>query len=182
MKKIAVVLLLSAIAAPAFSANEGYYAGINVGRSNTDSNIGATVLTKTNDTSYGVLLGYQFNQNFAVEAQYTDLGNFEATPVTGKNDVFALSVVGIVPLANAFSLYAKLGYADTRSSLSNNFAPSSGKNRSDVTYGVGAEYDVTPAVGLRLGWDQYGAALTDGSGNTQNYKVSNWNLGAIFKF
>lgn len=182
MKKVAAALLLSVIAAPAFSADEGYYAGINVGRSKTDSNIGADVVTKTNDTSYGVLLGYQFNPNFAVEAQYTDLGKFEATNFTGKNDVFALSLVGIVPLANAFSLYGKLGYADTRSSLSNNVAYSSGKNRSDVTYGVGVEYDVTPAVGVRLGWDQYRAALNDEAGNTQNFKVSNWNLGAIFKF
>jgi OOP family OmpA-OmpF porin len=182
MKKLTAALLLSAIAVPAFSADEGYYAGLNAGRSKTDSNIGATALTKTNDTSYGVLLGYQLNKNLAFEAQYTDLGNFEATPASGKDEVLALSLVGIMPVADAFSLYAKLGYANTRTSLSNTVAPVSGTNRSDVTYGVGAEFDVAPAIGLRLGWDQYGAAIHDGAGNTQNFKISNWNLGAIFKF
>ncbi len=182
MKKIAAALLLSVIAAPAFSADYGYYAGIDAGRSKADSSIGSTALTKTTDTSYGILLGYQFDQNFAFEAQYTSLGDFEADYFTGKNEVLALAIVGIVPVADAFSLYAKLGYANTRSSLSSNVTAASGTNRSDVTYGVGAQYDLTPAVGMRLGWDQYGAAIKDGSGNSRNFKVSNWNLGAIFKF
>ncbi len=180
MKKIAAALLLAVIAVPAYAVDYGYYAGVNAGRSKVDSTIGNTALTRTDDTSYGLLLGYQFNPNFAMELQYTDLGDFEVSPVSGKDNVWALALVGSVPVADAFSLYGKLGYANTRSSLS--AGPASGTNRSAVTYGLGAQYDFTPEIGMRLGWDQYNAAVNDGAGNSQNYKISNWNIGLIARF
>jgi OOP family OmpA-OmpF porin len=188
MKKITAVLLLSAIATPAFSADassaadQGFYAGVTVGSSSTNNTIGAQTLTKTNGGVYGGLLGYQLNKNFAVEAQYTGASKFEYAPVTGKSDAFSLTAVGIIPLSNEFSMYGKLGFASTRSSLTNNTALSTGANRSAATYGIGAQYNVTPAIGVRLGWDAYGSALIDNAGLTQKFNSSTVTVGAIFKF
>ena len=49
MKKIAIAALLSAITvAPAFAADEGFYAGVTLGQART--NAFAAAMTKSNDT------------------------------------------------------------------------------------------------------------------------------------
>lgn len=193
MKKITAALFLFAIATPAFSADvgslgspadQGVYLGVTLGASKTDKNIGATTLTKTNGFVYGGILGYQFNKNFAVEGQYTGAGRFESTPVTAKNDALSLAAVGILPVSDEFSLYGKLGYANTRTTLTNNTALTAltgGTSRSAATYGLGAQYNATPSVGIRFGWDSYGSAIINNAGVKQNFNSSTLTVGAIFK-
>ena len=180
MKKILTVVLLSAFAAPAFAANSGFYAGVDLGRSST-SNIGATALTQSKDTVLGVLGGYQINKNFAAEAFLTGTGKFAAGAASGKTDAYGIDAIGILPLSDAFSLYGKLGVARTKTSLSN-AAPSTGAKRTAATYGLGGQYNVTPAIGVRLGWDRYGAAINNGVGGSQNFNTGVWSVAGVFKF
>jgi len=191
LKKLTTSLLLSAIAYPAFcadtgplppSSDQGFYAGGTLGPSKTSSNIGATVLSKTSGFVLGGLGGYQFNKNLSVEAQFTGAGNFESAPVTGKNDALSLVGVGFIPLGNDVSIYGKLGFAKTRTSLSSNTLPSNGADRSSATYGIGVQYNFARSIGIRLGWDRFGSAIVDKGGNTQKFDSGILTVGAIYKF
>lgn len=193
MKKIAAALLLStAVAAPAFAADTGLYAGVTLGRSNTNSPNPNVILTKSKDTVLGVLGGYQFTKNWGAELFYTGAGKYAghnaANTVTssGKADVYGIDAVGTMPLSDAFSLYGKLGFARAKTSTSS--VPAStlaGATRTAATYGLGGVYNVNQSVGIRFGWDRYGAATTGGSGVVgakDNFNANVYSLGGVFKF
>lgn len=190
MKKIAIAALLSAVvAAPAFAADNGFYVGVDLGRSKTSNPYPAAAMTKSSDTVFGILGGYQFTKNWGAEVFYTGVGKFAATAGaqsgTGKADAYGIVGVGTLPLSDAFSLYGKLGFASTKTTASS--APRvglSGTTRSAATFGLGAIYNVTPAVGIRLGWDRYAAATLNGNlvGGKDNFNADVYSLGATYKF
>jgi OOP family OmpA-OmpF porin len=180
MKKIATALLLSsAVAAPAFAADNGFYAGLNLGRSSVSTPSGV-VLTKKNDTVYGVIGGYQFNQNWGVEAQYTGAGKIPTTTFSGKADTFSVAAIGTMPVSDTFSLYGKLGYASTKSKVSG--AGVTGATRGAATYSLGVQYNATPDVGIRFGWDRYGATINDAAGAKHNFNSNVVGVAAVVKF
>lgn len=171
MKKTVAVALLSAVVAlPAYAADSGTYAGIKVG----SNDVGFNALSDSTDTAYGVLLGYQYNRNFAIEGEYTDLGRFTtAAGVTGKSDVWGLSALGVMPLQNRFSVYGKLGIARSNTTTS----AATGERRTTATYGLGGQYDATPIIGLRLSWERYGVRMIGQDANDNLYS-----LAAAFRF
>jgi len=57
----------------------------------------------------GAALGYQFNEFFALEAEYIDFGNFGDDDVEGKLKGAGLSAIGRLPLTQSFGVYAKAG-------------------------------------------------------------------------
>lgn len=169
MKNIVAIALLSVtVVLPAY-ADSGPYAGLKVG----DNRVGFNGLTKSSDTAFGAMLGYQYSSNFAVEGEYVDLGRFSAVGVAGKSDAWGLSAVGMLPLENRFSLYGKLGIARTSTKTS----VATGLNRTAATYGLGGQYDATPMIGLRLGWERYKVGVIG-----QNADDDLYSLAAIFKF
>lgn len=170
MKKTVAVALLSAVVALPAYADSGTYAGIKVG----SNDVGFNTLSDSTDTAYGVLLGYQYNRNFAIEGEYTDLGKFStAAGVTGKSDVWGLSALGIMPLQNRFSVYGKLGVARSNTTTST----ATGERRTAATYGLGGQYDATPMIGLRLSWERYGVRMIGQDANDNLYS-----LAAAFRF
>lgn len=169
-KAVAVALLSAAAALPAYAADRGAYAGIKVG----SNDAGFNALSDSTDTAYGALLGYQYNRNFAVEGEYTDLRRFStAAGVSGKTDAWGLSALGIMPLKNRFSVFGKLGIARTNTSTS----AAAGMRRTAATYGLGGQFDATPAIGLRLSWERYGVEMVGQSANDNLYS-----LAAAFRF
>lgn len=57
----------------------------------------------------GAAVGYQFNEFFALEAEYIDFGNFGDDDVEGKLKGVGLSAIGRLPLTQSFGIYAKAG-------------------------------------------------------------------------
>lgn len=186
MKKIALAALLSAIVAtPAFAADEGFYAGLTLGQSKTSNPFANGNLTKSTDTVYGVLGGYQFTKNWGAEAFFTGAGKWTAQSTggaiaNGKGDAWGIVGTGTLPLNDSFSLYGKLGYASTKTTASG--AGITGATRGAATFGLGATYNATPSVGIRLGWDRFGSAITDATGAKGNFNSDVYSLGAVFKF
>lgn len=58
---------------------------------------------------YGAALGYQFNQFFALEAEYIDFGNFGDDQVEGNLKGAGLSAIGRLPLTDSVGVYARAG-------------------------------------------------------------------------
>lgn len=130
------------------------------------------------DTGLGLAGGYQFNDHFAVEFAYVDIGSvdYRATgTVTDGTDTAAadvrlkssadgpvLSGLGILPIGERFSVFGRVGIsllgADGSAraqfdGVGNRASQSSQK--SDLVYGVGAEYALGKYSAIRLSWDRY---------------------------
>jgi OOP family OmpA-OmpF porin len=181
MKKIAAVLLSAVISAPAFAADEGFYAGITLGNGKPNVAPTAQALSKSSNFIYGGLAGYQYNKNLAVEAQFTGAG--KATDIAGntvKADALSLTAVGLLPLSDSFELLGKLGVASAKTTSSAG-ATNLGASRTGLTYGLGAQYNVTQNLGIRLVWDRY-AVATVNAGVKTNANANVMTVGAVYKF
>jgi OOP family OmpA-OmpF porin len=130
------------------------------------------------DTGYGVAGGYQLNDHFAVEFAYVNLGSVEYSAFTTVTDGVevadaeiglessakgpAVSVLGILPIGDRFSLYGRVGLSFmsaegtariTIDGTSERARQTSQK--SDPVFGVGAEFSLGKHAAIRLAWDRY---------------------------
>ena len=116
--------------------------------------------------------GYQFTPYIAVEAGYFNLGKYRFTATTTapagtlSGDIrpqgLNLDAVGTFPLIGKFSVLARLGvlYADPGDTFVGtggitvaNSSPT--RRETNVKYGLGGQYNLTTAVGLRGEWERY---------------------------
>lgn len=156
----------AAPAMPAAVAPGPWYVGGGIGR--TWLNGGATAIDPSvtagnvlglddNDTGWKAFAGYQFTRNLAAELSYVDLGDYSVRhnpgPQTDKvgPKAWCASGVGSYPLSGGFSVLGKLGICKWDDHASGN--PSD--DGTDLTFGVGASYDVTSRVSTRLELDRY---------------------------
>jgi len=137
-----------------------------------------TTTIDDSDTAFGAGGGYQFNDNFALEFAYVDLGSaaysFSATVTdgvqTGDADVElessadgpVISALGILPIGERFSVFGRVGFSlmnatgtarVTIDGLTDRASQSSQK--SDPMFGVGAEYGIGKHFAVRLTWDRF---------------------------
>lgn len=130
------------------------------------------------DTGFGFGGGYQVNDHLAFEFGYVDLGSidyrasstvsdgvdqFAAEAVLGNStDGAVVSVLGILPLGERFSVYGRAGLsllnADGTARITvdgQSQRASQSSQKSDLMFGVGAEYSLTRHFAIRLAWDRY---------------------------
>lgn len=182
---ISVGTILGAVAFAAPALAEGWYVGADIGRTKAGTVAPGAAMTKSTDTVGGVFLGYRLTPNFGLEGFYTGGGKFSETLAgkagSGKTDIYGLDLVGTAPLSDNFGLYGRLGIANARTSASSVPAGLAGTNRSAATFGLGVEYDATPQVGIRFGWDRFGAAVAN-AGAKNNFNINTWSLGILLTF
>jgi OOP family OmpA-OmpF porin len=121
-----------------------------------------------------------------VELGYADLGEITASGPGGNASAEAnawdLVGVGILPLGNNFSLYGKAGFYRGEVDGQVNtpgFAGGASENNTDLTFGVGARYDVTRNVAVRAEWQRYSDM---GGGNVGESDVDVMSLGLQYQF
>jgi OOP family OmpA-OmpF porin len=140
--------------------------------------VDATSTLDDSDTAFGLAGGYQVNPNFAAELAWVDLGEISYAAngtVTDGVDTFdaglgidqstsgpVFSILGIVPIGERFSVFGRLGIAlmsvdaDATVSLDGESASDGvSTDRSNLMYGIGGEFSLNRAFGIRLGWDRY---------------------------
>jgi len=149
------------------------------------------------DVGFKLLAGRKFSKNFAVEGGYFNLGKlgFTATyppanSFTGDIKVQGLNLdaVGILPFTEKFSAFARLGLIYTEGkdrftgagdgaavAASN---PNPKESEAKYKYGVGLQYDLTRAWGLRGEWERY--RVDDAVGNKGDIDLVS--VGLIYRF
>jgi OmpA-OmpF porin, OOP family len=147
----------------------GWYVGASLGQTEVNLDCAGTTACDDKDSSWKIFAGYQFNRNFALEFGYTDLGEVTAsTPAIGfippasvaiESTVWELVAVGMLPLAERFSLYGKLGLYRADTDIEVNFVSlgsvTDSDSNTDLTFGIGVRFDITPRLGVRLEWQRY---------------------------
>jgi OOP family OmpA-OmpF porin len=162
MTKKWIVALFSAAAMAASTgvvaqqsaAGNGLYIGADVGNADFGSD---------DDTAFKLYAGYKFHPNVAVEggwASLYDKGGVEATSL----EVVA---VGMFPLTPQFSLLGKLGLASVDVD-----SPAGGDTKTELTYGIGVQFEATPKIGVRAQWQRYDT----------DQEIDLLSVGVVFRF
>jgi|SRR5687767_11138706 len=133
----------------------GFYIGADVGQTDVGSD---------DDIGFKLFGGYQFHRNIAAELGYGLLYDKGGVDLTSLEAL----AVGIFPIANQISFLAKLGIARLEAD-----GPGGSGDETELTYGIGLQYDVTPNIGVRLHWQRY---------NTDPDDIDFIGLGALFRF
>jgi len=165
-------------------------------------------------TTYSLFVGYQFMPYIATELTWMDLGEAKAKgnadftyapnppailPGSIKSGVKfsssgpALSVLGILPFGDAWSVYGRLGvyYSDTKLRADANTYDITGasigsasgeqsKNTSEFLWGLGAAYTWNHRVSFRLEYD--GIPNVGDKNHTGEINVGRITLGALYRF
>lgn len=82
------------------------------------------------------------------------------SPILAKAEANGFSVVGVgsFPISDQISIFGKLGLFrwDLDLSVTDGISTLSvGESGTDITYGVGARYNLTERVGVRVEWEQF---------------------------
>jgi OmpA-OmpF porin, OOP family len=187
-------------------AAKGFYAGLSLGQSKfkgaCDSESGVTLSNcKDSDTAWKIFGGYQFTPHLAVELGYNDFGRISSDALvtaggstfTGNARIeataFELTGVGTWPLARQFSLYGKLGvyYAETKTSANvqqttppfASGSSSASDNNANLTFGVGARYDITRNIAVRAEWQRFSKVGSDSTGKGDIDVLA---IGGLYRF
>jgi OOP family OmpA-OmpF porin len=170
----AAVLALSGLVAASQASAQGFYIGGSVGRSDADdSNAVPDLITSGSadgtDTGFKIFGGYQFNPYFGLELAWVDLGtakysgSFAGFPVTGgtvKTQGFNFSAVGTYPFGSGFAVFGKIGafaWESKQNDVTAGIPFSNKENGGDVSFGIGASYDITKNIGIRAEWERFKA-------------------------
>ena len=187
--------------------SSSWYGGASVGQSKAridDSRITRGLLgqglTTTSiadddrDIGYKLYGGYQFNKYFGLEGGYFDLGKFgyRATTVPAgtlngniKLRGLNLDAIGILPLAEKFSAFARAGvtYAEARDNFSGTGVvtvtnPNLSKRDTNYKFGLGVQYAFTESLGMRIEAERY--RINDAVGNKGDLDL--FSVGLVYRF
>jgi OOP family OmpA-OmpF porin len=138
--------------------------------------------------------GYQLNRYVGVEAGYFSLGHFGFTSTTvpagtvdGRIKLHGinLDLVGTLPVSERFSLLARVGaqHASARDSFHGSgravvLTPNASKSETNLKFGAGMQYALTPNLMLRGEAERY--RINDAVGNHGD--VNLYSVGLVFAF
>lgn len=197
MKKVlaglCVAATMAAVSGAALAADSGFYGAVDIGQSkakkfcDTEGVAGLTVTScDDKDTAYRIGVGYQFNQNFGLEANYVDFGNlgvsgtYLGVPFTydAEANAFQLAVTGTMPINESFAVIGKLGMA--RTSVDVTVAGAVTRTASDdstgLTYGIGVRYNINKAMAVRAQYENFDKSTPE------DEKLSLISVGLTFGF
>ncbi|SEL30334.1 OmpA-OmpF porin, OOP family [Roseateles sp. YR242] len=157
----------------AMAAETPYYIGGDVGK--TEQRVAGNSQKRAAD-SYSIFGGYKLNENFAVEAAYSDLGTVSFGGVNAKNKVYSLDGIARAPLGNNFGIYGKVGVAYAKRDYS---AGLGDDDKTGLKLGVGVDYALTKNVSLRAEATRFNN-LPDSNGF--NKKADRLGVGLAYQF
>lgn len=211
----AVVLTLASATSFAQSKDAGFYGLANFGFTtakgdgsgvdNYDNNYTSTNKGAGNSWSLG--LGYDFDQNFAVEGHYgsvwkqenqnTYVTQWGSNEDSDKTNVMALSFTGLAKLKISDNTKLFAGptvsflrlksskdrvYRDSQNTYAYNDSSSSNMNKTLPGLVVGTSFALDQKTDLRVSYTQYKNWVMGDPGQQETNKISNFSFGLTIKF
>jgi len=160
------------------------YVGASAGQSTTDSCITGTC--DDSDTAWKVYGGLEMNEYISMEVGYVDLGTVKYSAPTGTRDTNGMTIqlVGTYALNPSFTLIGRGGMNILNTEVNGAIAgtPVNNAGDTDVSWslGLGAQYNFTKSVGLRMEWERYFEVGDPNS--TGEADIDLLSAGVVFKF
>jgi OOP family OmpA-OmpF porin len=191
MKKLLAAVAISLLSATAMAQDKGWYVGGAFGQSKAKDFCtgvsGPGVTCDDSDVTLKGMGGYQFTRNVAVEFGLTAAGAVEARGPAGTVTIDAAildaAAVGILPLGDKFSVFGKVGLYTSAVETDFNTLTVRGTERttnSDLTYGAGVGFAITPKLVVRAEWQRY--QDVDAGPNVGKSDVDVIGLGMVYRF
>jgi OOP family OmpA-OmpF porin len=201
-------LALAGLALPAAADDPSHwYLGAGFGQSQADiaekeirADLLASGLTTSefaddeSDFGYKLFAGYQFNRHFALEGGYFDLGRFDYTATTIPAGTLSgelefkgvfLDLLGMLPFSERAALFARIGAQRGETDVAfagtgavSVLSPDASETDINYKFGVGFQYSVTDALGLRLEAERY--RIDDAIGNDGDLDLIS--AGFVYRF
>ncbi|MFL1456270.1 outer membrane beta-barrel protein [Marinobacter sp. GN3S48] len=114
----------------------------------------------------GASLGYQFNEFFALEADYIDFGKFGDDDVRAKLKGVGLGVIGRLPVTDTFGVYAKAGAFASALDV-DAFDESETYDEVNPFVGAGVDFRVTEQLTAFAEYDRYNVDIDEDDFNGQ---------------
>ena len=186
-KQILLAGLLSALTLPAMA--DGFYLLGDVGQSKLEYKAWDEYGLSETDTAYSFGAGFELNQFAAIEVAYRDFGSGKDTGTGSDNlgdyiwtDTFSAtalqaSVVGKLPVSDAFNVYGRLGFGniDVETEYDDGgLIDRKSASKTKALIGVGASFNITPEFALRAEYSQYA--------KWDDLKLSALTVGATYHF
>ena len=175
MKRVALLLFSAAIALPAYAADSGPYAALDVQGWSTTNN------APFGNPGVGLRIagGYHFTPYIGAEVGYAQ--SSDSSSVGGAKyhvSSLQLAAVGTYPINDMFDVFGKVGVAGNKVNTS---GPLTCNNcsKTDALIGVGGQYNINRRVGIRLQYEYLGKATDTGINDMAASTVS---LGAVYNF
>ena len=186
---LAVGILL--LGGPAQAQDSGFYAGLGIGQAKVKDFCDGATTCDNKDGSLKAFVGYQINKNFGAEFGYVNLGKASASgtvlglPVSVNADVKAFELVGVgtIPFGNEFGAFAKLGlhrWDLDVSGVAAGIPASLSESGTDLTYGVGLQWNFHKQAAARVYWQRYNDIGDENT--TGKTDVDVFGISVLFKF
>jgi opacity protein-like surface antigen len=154
-KHILLGCALTALSANAIAADKTGRGYVGVGYSMF--NVSPEFISDFELSSLGVRGGYYFNNYFSLEGRLGLGVSDDTQTISGFGDItleldYVLGVyaVGHIPLSERFQLYGLAGITKAESTFKSPGFPDETESETDLSLGVGAEFDMTPNWSLAV--------------------------------
>jgi len=136
------------------------YVGASAGESKFDNNCGRTDVFACDqrDTAWKVYAGGRMSEIIGLELGYTDFGNVQASGGETRAWAATAALTAGVPIGDRFNVFGKLGGLYGRTNVSadpSTLFDTGHKSGWGWTYGLGAGFNLTQNIALRVDWDRY---------------------------
>jgi OOP family OmpA-OmpF porin len=173
------------------------YVGASLGLSDTDiCNAGDTCDDK--DYAWKIYGGLEVNEFISMEVGYIDMGTVRfdsytsggsTVPLSGTREIdgMIMQVVGTYMVNPSITLMATGGLNILNTEVEGTIAGTPNNNSGDTdvvwSFGLGGQYNFTPAVGLRAEWTRYfETGSSSFNGGTGEADVDLLTAGIVYKF
>jgi OOP family OmpA-OmpF porin len=152
MKKLLLALIAtSAVAGAAQAQTTTPHAYIGIGAATANNK--STDDYKTNAKVYG---GYEFDQNWGVEAGYTNFDKVDTPFGNVKGSGTYVAGKYSMPLGDRFTGYGKLGVSYNERKFSNSLGAQANNYDTGLYGGVGVEYKLNEKLAVNAEYERYG--------------------------
>lgn len=197
MRKLRIAAAAASALVLSTSASAGFFdftlapfIGASAGQSNADISCPAGTSCDDSDFAWKLYGGLEVNEYISMEVGYIDLGEVDfsgAKTGTRSTDGWMLQFVGSYAINPSISLIGRGGLNILNTNVNGTIAGTANNNAGDNdivwSLGLGAQYNLTKAVGLRVEWERYfetGSSSTNGG--TGSSDVDLISAGVVFKF
>ena len=197
MRKIHFAAAMASALALSNPASAGFfdftlapYLGASAGQASADISCPAGTSCDDKDTAWRVYGGLEVNEFISMEVGYIDLGKVGYSGAkTGSRETngMTLHLVGTYALNPSFTLMARGGMNILNTEVNGTIAgtPNGNTGDTDVVWsaGLGAQYNFTQSVGLRMEWERYfKTGSPAANGGTGEADVDLLSAGVVYKF
>lgn len=166
------------------------YVGGSLGQATSDISCPVGISCDDSDTAWKIYGGLEINEYISMEVGYIDLGEstFSGTQSgTRETNGMTTAVVGTYAISPSFILSGRGGMNFLNTEVNGTIAGTPTQNTGDTdvvwSFGVGAQYNLTPAVGLRLDWERFfETGSSDFNGGTGEADIDLFSAGVVYKF